>query len=58
MLKENNIISTFVIVDDFFKTVGQHQVLLQGTQGERGPACSMANSEIATICLLFEFPNF
>ena len=58
MLKANDIISTFVIVDDFLIDLMQCGLFLQETQGTRGPACSMATSEIITLCLLFQFSGF
>ena len=57
MLTADNIISTFVIVDDFLKNVMQQQLLL-GTGGTRGPKGSMTPSEIVTICLLFQFSGY
>ena len=63
MLKANDIISTFVIVDDFLIDLMQCGLFFQETQetqetqGTRGPACSMATSEIITLCLLL-WANF
>lgn len=58
MLKTDHIIHTFVIVDDFFHDISQHQPLLPDSYDTRGPNGSMAPSEIATICLLFQLSGF
>ena len=58
MLNSNNIISTFVFVDDCLNGLPQQRLFPLQAHGARGFPCSMATSEIITICLLFQFSGF
>lgn len=57
----NQLIRIFCEIDDFCKELdkySQHKLLTGPTQGKRGPACSLAISEIMTILIMFQATRF
>lgn len=58
MLTENSIISTFVIVDDFYLAAIAMQSNLLPSKPRRGFSCGLNPSEIITILLCFQISHF
>lgn len=58
MLTEDSIISTFVIVDDFYLEVIAGQLNLLPNKPRRGFSCGLNASEVITILLCFQKSHF
>jgi hypothetical protein len=58
MLTEDSIISTYVLVDDFYLALLIAQPNLPSHKPQRGFACGLNHSEIMTILLCFQMSHF
>lgn len=61
MLNEHELVSIFCEIDDFlieFKDYQDKNLLPSSTQSKRGPTCSLSNSEIMLILILFQMLGY
>ncbi len=58
MLTEDQIVTTYVLVDDFLLSLAQQHRELSTQNPNRGFPCKLRHSEIITICILFQFSKY
>ncbi len=58
MIKENQIIEIFTLVNDFILGLNYEQRKLTPSKRKRGFFPGLSESEVITICLLFQFSGF
>ncbi len=58
MIKENQIIEVFTLVDEFILGLNKEQSKLIPSKRKRGFPPGLSESEVITICLLFQFSGF
>ncbi len=58
MIEENQIIEVFTLVDDFILGLNKEQSKLIPSKRKRGFPSALSESEVITICLLFQFSGF
>ncbi len=58
MIEENQIVEVFTLVDDFILGLNKEQSKLTPSKRKRGFPPGLSESEVITICLLFQFSGF